>query len=91
MDETALGEWVRQHRYINSHWCGSAKMGHADEPLAVVDGRLRVHNMEGLRVADAAVFPTIPAGNTHSTVLLVASRGADLILEDFRKGADDDA
>ncbi len=85
MDEAKLTEWVRKNRYINSHWCGSARMGHADEPTAVVDGRLRVHNMAGLRVADASVFPTIPAGNTHSTVLLVASRGADLILEDFRK------
>ena len=46
---------------------------------AVVDSELRVHGIDGLRVADASIFPLIPGGNTHAPTVMVAERAADLI------------
>jgi choline dehydrogenase len=58
------------------HPVGTAKMGPAADPLAVVDARLRVHGIRGLRVADASVMPTITSGNTNSPTLMIAERAA---------------
>mmetsp|Transcript_24484 Transcript_24484/g.36321 ORF Transcript_24484/g.36321 Transcript_24484/m.36321 type:complete len:715 (+) Transcript_24484:203-2347(+) len=76
-----LLEHVKTNRLTNSHWVGSAKMGRDDDPLAVVDEELRVRGVRGLRIVDASVIPNVPNGNTHSTVSIVASLAADLILE----------
>jgi choline dehydrogenase-like flavoprotein len=57
-------------------------MGNDD--LAVVDSRLRVHGIEGLRVADASVMPTIIAGNTNAATLMIAERAAAWMLGDAR-------
>jgi choline dehydrogenase len=62
------------------HPVGTAKMG--TDPMAVVDARLRVHGIYGLRVIDASVMPTITSGNTNSPVLMVAEKGAEMVLED---------
>jgi len=62
------------------HPVGTAKMGPAGDPEAVVDARLRVHGIEGLRVVDASVMPTITSGNTNSPTLMIAERGAEWIL-----------
>ncbi len=64
------------------HPVGTAKMGPASDPMAVVDARLRVHGMRGLRVVDASIMPTITSGNTNSPVLMIAERGAQWIAED---------
>ncbi|MDR0277367.1 MAG: GMC family oxidoreductase N-terminal domain-containing protein [Paucimonas sp.] len=61
------------------HLCGSCAMG-ADEQTSVVDKRLKVHGLDGLRVVDASIFPNVTSGNTHAAVLMVAEKGADLIL-----------
>jgi choline dehydrogenase len=50
----------------------------------VVDPRLRVHGVAGLRVIDASVMPTIPSSNTNAAAIMVGERGADLVLEDAR-------
>jgi choline dehydrogenase len=55
-----------------------------DPEGAVVDARLRVHGLAGLRVIDASVFPTVTSGNTLAPTLMVAERGADLVLADQR-------
>ena len=77
--DTDLEHYIRSHHLPNSHWTGSTKMGHDDDPLAVVDETLKVRNMNGLRIVDAGVMPTIPNGNTHSAVTVVARRAVDLI------------
>jgi choline dehydrogenase len=66
------------------HPVGTAKMGPANDPQAVVDARLRVHGVAGLRVADASVMPTITSGNTNSPTLMIAERAAQWIAEDTR-------
>ena len=63
------------------HPVGTAKMGPAADPLAVVDARLRVHGIQGLRVADASVMPTITSGNTNSPTLMIAERAAAWIAD----------
>jgi choline dehydrogenase len=62
------------------HPVGTAKMGPAADSMAVVDARLRVHGVKGLRVVDASVMPTITSGNTNSPTLMIAERAAGWIL-----------
>ncbi|PAU74454.1 GMC family oxidoreductase [Halomonas salipaludis] len=62
------------------HPVGTAKMGRAEDPMAVVDSHLRVHGVDGLRVVDASVMPTITSGNTNSPTLMIAEKAARWIL-----------
>lgn len=62
------------------HPVGTCKMGLASDPLAVVDSELRVHGVVALRVIDASVMPTITSGNTNSPTLMIAERGAALVI-----------
>jgi choline dehydrogenase len=63
------------------HLCGSCRMG-SDPRTAVVDKRLRVHGIEGLRIVDASIFPNITSGNINAPTMMVAEKGAELILQD---------
>lgn len=65
------------------HPAGTAKMGLASDPMAVVDARLRVHGLDGLWVADASVMPTITSGNTNSPTMMIAEKAARMIAEDL--------
>jgi choline dehydrogenase len=64
------------------HPVGTVKMGRDSDPLAVVDERLRVLGVEGLRIIDASVMPTITSGNTNAPTMMIAEKGAAFILED---------
>jgi choline dehydrogenase-like flavoprotein len=66
------------------HPVGTAKMGLGSDPMAVVDARLRVFGLEGLRIADASVMPAITSGNTNSPTMMIAEKAARLIAEDAR-------
>ena len=81
-DEQML-QYFRDNSGSIYHLCGSCAMG-ADTQKSVVDKRLKVHGLEGLRVVDASIFPNVTSGNTHAAVLMVAEKGADLILQDAR-------
>jgi choline dehydrogenase-like flavoprotein len=65
------------------HPSGTCAMGRG--PMSVVDAELRVHGLAGLRVADASIMPTIPSGNTNSPTMMVAEKGAALILAAARR------
>lgn len=80
-DEDIL-HFCREHGATIFHPSGTARMGPQEDPLAVVDARLRVHGVQGLRVVDCSVMPTLVSGNTNIPVIMVAEKAADLILAD---------
>jgi choline dehydrogenase len=68
------------------HPCGTCRIGR-DEGDSVVDSRLRVHGVRGLRVVDASAFPSIPSGNINAPTMMLAHRAAAMILDDARAKA----
>lgn len=83
MDDDALLEDFRARASTVYHPTCSCRMGN-DEKNSVLDARLRVHGVRGLRVVDASAFPNITSGNTNAPTMMLAMRAADLILEDTR-------
>jgi choline dehydrogenase len=83
-DDEALAKAAGDIGTTIFHPVGTAKMGLSSDPFAVVDERLRVHGLGGLRVVDASVMPTITSGNTNTPTSMVAMKGASMILEDAK-------
>ncbi|WP_435141810.1 GMC family oxidoreductase [Pseudopelagicola sp. nBUS_19] len=79
-DEEATLDWARHSAVTIYHPTGTCKMG-TDE-MAVVDARLRVHGIKGLRVADASIMPRIVSGNTNAPAIMIGEKASDLVLED---------
>jgi choline dehydrogenase-like flavoprotein len=81
-DEAALVKAAGDIGTTIFHPVGTARMGRADDARAVVDARLRVIGIDGLRVADASVMPSITSGNTNSPTMMIAEKAAAMILQD---------
>jgi len=79
-DDAAILEWARNTATTIYHPTGTCKMG--SDPMAVVDARLRVHGVEGLRVADASIMPVITSGNTNAPAIMIGEKASDMVLED---------
>ena len=79
-DEQATLDWARENAVTIYHPTGTCKMG--TDPMAVVDARLRVKGIKGLRVADASIMPIITSGNTNAPAIMIGEKASDLILED---------
>lgn len=73
-------EFAREYGATIFHPVGTCKMG--SDPMAVTDARLRVHGMQGLRVVDCSIMPTLVSGNTHAPAVMIAEKASDMILAD---------
>ena len=81
-DDEAILDWARSTATTIYHPTGTCKMGR--DQMAVVDSRLRVHGISGLRVADASVMPVITSGNTNAPTIMIGEKLSDMVLEDAK-------
>lgn len=77
-----LDDYIRKNAKTTYHYSSSCRMAPESE-LGVVDDKLRVHGIEGLRIADASIFPTIPATHLQAIVVMVGERCADFLIKDY--------
>ena len=83
--DSELERWVRQTAETAYHPVGTCKMGVDD--MAVVDSRLRVRGLTGLRIVDCSIMPTLVGGNTNAAATMIAEKAADMVLQEFARQA----
>ena len=74
-----LLDYARRYGSTAYHLIGTARMGPATDPTAVVDDELRVHGLSGLRVVDASIMPNMPSANTYASTMMIAEKASDMI------------
>lgn len=77
--DAEIDAWIKQNAETIYHPVGTCKMGPESDPMAVVDGELKVIGIEGLRVIDASVMPTLVSGNTNAPTIMIAEKASDMI------------
>ncbi|KQX25658.1 MULTISPECIES: GMC family oxidoreductase [unclassified Sphingomonas] len=82
LDDEAMLAFIAETAFSAWHHSGTCKIG--EDALAVVDSRLRVHGIDGLRIIDGSVMPTVISGNTNATCLMIGEKGAAMVKEDSR-------
>jgi choline dehydrogenase len=80
--DAELLDYARNYGGSIFHPAGTCKMG--NDPMAVVDPELRVHGIEGLRVADASIMPTVVSGNTNAAAIMIGEKASDLVRQAAR-------
>ena len=80
--DEALLQFARERGGTAWHFMGTCRMGRSGDGVSVVDHRLRVHGIVGLRLADASVMPAMPSGNTGAPTMMIAEKAADMLLRD---------
>jgi len=81
--DTEIAKYISQKSWSVFHPCSTCRMG-SNPNMSVVDPRLRVYGVDGLRVVDASIFPTIPTGNINAPSIMVGERASDIILQDAK-------
>ena len=78
-DDAGTLDWARSNSSSIYHPTGTCKMGNGEE--AVVDDRLRVHGIQGLRIADCSIMPEIVSGNTNAPAIMIGEKASDMLQE----------
>lgn len=86
-DRDAIAAQIRAHADTQYHPVGTCRMGPDSDPMAVVDGRLRVRGIQGLRVVDASIMPQVVSGNTNAPTIMIGEKGAQMIRDDAAQQA----
>jgi len=81
--------YIRLYTFGTYHQSGTCKMGPKSDPMAVVDSRLRVYGVKGVRVADVSICPNVISGHTMAPAIMIGEKAAAMVLEDWENEHDE--